>query len=924
MKSNYPLLRKRVPLIVTFFSFLFLFVSFANATTWYISTTGNDATGNGTAGNPWKTLYKATTVVTTPGSIIHVNAGTYIEAVQIVLAPSVSIEGNDSTSTIIKTTLTATYAEMINCRSAEGTNGNQHISNIKFDGTSTVWALIRIGGRSNFIIHDCSFANAKIHGVTFAVHNADDFDPGYPAAYATGNQFYNNTMYNCGNWDASVTTGFGSLQFGGQSGMLIHDNHIVQNNTPYNNGWPIKYWQGGYDIGCKIYNNYLQSWLQTFTLGDQNWDFAIEMFNATGMEVYNNTMINGCVDFNNSSTTGFNTGGSFLVGGYGYSLWCHNNTFSCTTINSHIQTGVTLEFSDDSVIVEKNTFDKYNIGVLFTPRPGCVISNINIRNNLFTNVGIGEGSEGYFVDFAVYSATNTSFNKINVYNNTFIAYSTTPIINGIMLPNSTAGGYLKNFNIKNNIIKGTSGAPIRVREGTVAIDSLDIEYNSIYGCGNTNIPTYSVSPTHYTFANNLNTNPSFGVAYKLIAGTPLVDAGTNVGLPYNGNAPDINWTDSTSAAPPVVCNSWSAANAGPGITIDSNSLRTNKTTYPEATVRATPNVNNGKSCWYYIIDSLDFYSADTYIGIANAAADLTVYPGSTNDGYTLDQSGIMRHNGYFNGTYYAANTYTVHDTIMAALDLTGAGSLKFYKRVAGAWALMSQQFTAIAGGTWYPAVGSYNRAFKIRANFSTTDTIPGYPSICSRSGQSGVILPVRLLQFTATQNKDNNLLQWKTATESNSDHFNIERSSDGQHFVVIGRVTAAGFSSTDISYTFTDAMPPTGINYYRLVMIDKDSHTDYSNTVAVINKKDQSLTIVAAQLSAGRNTMMLNVASSQNQKANLALFDMNGRIFLNEPVQLQKGMTTLNKSVTALSRGVYYFKLFTAEETVIKNVFTTD
>ena len=261
---------------------------------------------------------------------------------------------------------------------------------------------------------------------------------------------------------------------------------------------------------------------------------------------------------------------------------------------------------------------------------------------------------------------------------------------------------------------------------------------------------------------------------------------------------------------------------------------------------------------------------------------------------------------------------------MVALDLTGAGSLKFYKRVAGTWALMSQQFTSIAAGNWYPAVGSYDRAFKIRANFSPTDTIPGYPSICSRSGQSGVILPVRLLQFTATQNKDNNLLQWKTATESNSDHFNIERSSDGQHFVVIGRVTAAGFSSTDISYNFTDAMPPTGINYYRLVMIDKDSHTDYSNTVAVINKKDQSLTIVAAQLSAGRNTMMLNVASSQNQKANLALFDMNGRMFLNEPVQLQKGMTTLNKSITALSRGVYYFKLFTAEETVVKNVFTTD
>ncbi|MEI7735831.1 MAG: hypothetical protein WCI49_10215, partial [Ferruginibacter sp.] len=905
MKTNYFPIRKSVSAILLAFT-LSCISAAANATIFYISTTGNDVTGTGSKAAPWKTLFKASSTVALSGDIIHVNAGTYLETAQCILKPGVSIEGDDSTNTIIKTSVTNTYEEMINCRSAEGTNGNQHISNIKFDGTNTVWALIRIGGRNNFIIHDCSFVNAKIHGVTFAVHNTDDFDPGYPSAYATGNQFYNNSMYNCGNWDVSITTGFGALQFGGQKNFLIHHNSIIQNNTPYNNGWPIKYWQGGYNIGTKIYNNYLQCWLQTFTLGDQNWDFAIEMFNSTGMEISNNTMINGCVDFNNSSTTGFNTGGSFLVGGYGYSLWCHDNTFSCNSINTHIQTGITLEFSDDSVIIEKNTFDKFNIGVLFTPRPGSVISNVNIRNNLFTNVSIGEGSEGYFLDFAVYSGINTSFNKINVYNNTFIANSATPIINGIMLPNTTSGGNLKNFILKNNILKGTSGAPIRVREGSVAIDSLYIEYNSIYGCGNNNTPSYSIAPTNYKFVNNVNINPSFGVNYKLIAGTQLVDAGINVGLSYVGNAPDINWTDSTSAAPPVVCNSWSAANAGPGITIDSNALRTNKTTYPEATVRATPNTNNGKSCWYFIIDSLDYYSADTYIGIANASADLTMYPGSTNDGYTLDQSGILRHNGYFNGSYYAANTFKVNDTIMIALDLNGSGSLKFYKRVTGSWSLMSQQFTSITSGTWYPAIGSFNRAFKIRANFSPTDTIPGYPSICSRTSQSNTILPIKLLQFSVTQNNEKNLLQWQISAGSSSDHFNIERSTDGRNFISLGRIYATGYSPIDVSYSFIDTMPALGINYYRIKMIDKDNSFNYSNTVTVLNKKDQILIISSAQLSVGKKNATITIACSRNQKANLTLFDMSGRVFLNETIQLQKGINSMVKSIGLVSTGIYY------------------
>ena len=48
---------------------------FCNAgTTYYVSASGNDATGTGAIGSPWKTLFKATSVVRTPGDIIFVVA----------------------------------------------------------------------------------------------------------------------------------------------------------------------------------------------------------------------------------------------------------------------------------------------------------------------------------------------------------------------------------------------------------------------------------------------------------------------------------------------------------------------------------------------------------------------------------------------------------------------------------------------------------------------------------------------------------------------------------------------------------------------------------------------------------------------------------------------------------------------------------
>src|SRR5690606_7327633 len=105
-------------------SFIFFFAVTAKATTYYISTTGNDATGDGSIGSPWKTLYKATSVVTS-GNIIHVNAGTYTETLTSTLAVGVSIEG-EGTSSIIKASFSTVYQMIIQAHSSEGTNGNQH------------------------------------------------------------------------------------------------------------------------------------------------------------------------------------------------------------------------------------------------------------------------------------------------------------------------------------------------------------------------------------------------------------------------------------------------------------------------------------------------------------------------------------------------------------------------------------------------------------------------------------------------------------------------------------------------------------------------------------------------------------------------------------------------------------------------------
>ncbi|HVU94938.1 MAG TPA: zinc-dependent metalloprotease [Puia sp.] len=95
------------------------------------------------------------------------------------------------------------------------------------------------------------------------------------------------------------------------------------------------------------------------------------------------------------------------------------------------------------------------------------------------------------------------------------------------------------------------------------------------------------------------------------------------------------------------------------------------------------------------------------------------------------------------------------------------------------------------------------------------------------------VLPVTLLDFTGRLNNNDAVLSWSTSGEQNSARFEVDRSYDGQHFTKIGYVPAAGASSTQKDYTFTDPSLAADSNYYQLKEISLDGHATYSKIVLV-------------------------------------------------------------------------------------------
>jgi hypothetical protein len=98
---------------------------------------------------------------------------------------------------------------------------------------------------------------------------------------------------------------------------------------------------------------------------------------------------------------------------------------------------------------------------------------------------------------------------------------------------------------------------------------------------------------------------------------------------------------------------------------------------------------------------------------------------------------------------------------------------------------------------------------------------------------SGCGLPVTFIHFTAKAIKEIIELKWATATEVDADYFAIERSSNNIDFTEVGRVTAAGNTSTRTDYQFLDSLPYRGINYYRIRQADVTGYEKLTQVISV-------------------------------------------------------------------------------------------
>lgn len=174
-------------------------------------------------------------------------------------------------------------------------------------------------------------------------------------------------------------------------------------------------------------------------------------------------------------------------------------------------------------------------------------------------------------------------------------------------------------------------------------------------------------------------------------------------------------------------------------------------------------------------------------------------------------------------------------------------------------------------------------------------------------------LPVEWLSFDAKAVSSNVLLQWKTASESGNDYFNVERSRDGSSFETIGQVQGSGTTNSISSYTFTDYTPGQGLIYYRLQQVDIDGQFDRSKIVPVRIGDGVSTPYLFPNPVSDQTYFIIN--SEENTDQTIEIFDLAGHLIFTQAVTLQKGNNSFALNLDGLPAGVYMLR---NESAVIK------
>jgi hypothetical protein len=188
------------------------------------------------------------------------------------------------------------------------------------------------------------------------------------------------------------------------------------------------------------------------------------------------------------------------------------------------------------------------------------------------------------------------------------------------------------------------------------------------------------------------------------------------------------------------------------------------------------------------------------------------------------------------------------------------------------------------------------------------------------------VLPVELASFVSNVNKNNVELNWSTATETNNQMFEIERSiSNSNEWTKVGQVQGHGTTTEAQNYKYMDTRVETGHYTYRLKQIDFNGTANYHELSGdVIVGVPTAYAISQNYPNPFNPTTKIDYELPYDGKVSILLYDISGREVAKLVNEVQTaGYYTAQFNGVNLASGMYFYRINASGNTNGQNFVTT-
>ncbi|NSW44930.1 MAG: hypothetical protein HPY79_03790 [Bacteroidales bacterium] len=202
-------------------------------------------------------------------------------------------------------------------------------------------------------------------------------------------------------------------------------------------------------------------------------------------------------------------------------------------------------------------------------------------------------------------------------------------------------------------------------------------------------------------------------------------------------------------------------------------------------------------------------------------------------------------------------------------------------------------------------------------NSTTTNDAISLNYILITLGSTSKPLPVELISLIANCDGNKNTLTWQTFSETNNKGFEIQKSPDAQEWEIIGFIEGQGNSNSMITYSFNDINPYYPNTYYRLLQIDNNGESKYSQIVQATCSSENYNEDFQPIISNGQLSFLIQGIPNNNYK--FLLTNSIGQTLFSNSMILSEPMQNITTNIP-VAAGIYYFTMISEKNIISKPI----